>query len=251
MMRKTVIWTAVAAIVLLIFWLGAPALMTRFANRDQGLESSTSEQMVHISFAPAWKIGQTWRVEVFSLLEDGTPAERTWRFKVSDRTVMNINTIYTLEISSAGDPETFVAKLNNTDMTLVYLAHYKAGHLVNEVYPNDPIFFLDTEGARRVPLDFSPLRAYDLSLDQFNAPQLILNSEKQFEMARGSGRQSFELYRERFTKKTMSRLNITFESNVDGRKLMNFQMWESGKPWWTNSLRFDDEMVVSEGVLLE
>ncbi len=204
------------------------------------------------SFAPRWEVGQTWKVQVISGQDhDNGPGleYRLWNFEVTEKTRIGDETFYTVKISAEGkEPLRFVLEFIYPDLSLISVATYENGSLVREERASSSTFFFNDQGARIIPLDFLTLPTFNLSNRQRNK-SVGFEREEVIDEGPSPIKLRYEFDQHILSTRAVKTLKITAADSQ--RKIVGYQFWEEGRPWWTNAKRNIDGQLVSEGILID
>lgn len=228
----------------LILVLMSSVLVSRLGFREE-----------RISFAPHWRLGQSWKVRVASAQANeetqGDPY-RVWTFRVTEKTVIDDHTFYTIKVSPSRKRTgpIFVLRFMGPDTFLTGLSMYKNKKFVREERSTASAFFLSPAEAREIPLDLSIAPVFNLSGRQKNE-DLTLVKKATLLWGVSPVNQSTEFSQRILGDRVVRTLKILISADSNGRQTENLQFWESGKPWWTAAKRTLDGQVLSEGVLVD
>ncbi len=206
-----------------------------------------------VTLAPAWEVGQRWKVNVFNRAQsDRRHVPYPWNFRVTGREPLDGGrAVFTIKASSAKDREYFlVFKIRHPDMTLQNVITHRNGRTVMNEAPQGSAFFFNPEGAWSMPLDFSAFPVYTLSRKERGRD---LSKEQVVELS-GDGFpvwQRSELTRKVLPGRVVTVLKIKMTATGGGGIVQNYQLWQIGKAWPTDIRRTVDGRLISEAVLID
>lgn len=203
-----------------------------------------------VSFAPTWRVGQSWKVQAFSRQGTATKSysHTMWKFKVESRRQVNDETVFTIKVSAEnvrGTP-VYVLKLSQPELRPIGLSTYLSGEVIDERPLSGAAL---AKGGALLPLDSSELPFFEISWWDRNK-DLTLKQRSIF----GSGRNGFN-QDATFTQRVVAdrlirRLDLLLVAN-QADQIKNFQSWEQGKPWWVGAKRWHKGVLETEAILVD
>lgn len=205
-----------------------------------------------VSFAPRWKIGQTWKLQVFSDRGGDGPSpfyQNIWVFKVRERDEVDGRTEYTIAAWEAERKSGvgYEFRLSYPDLVLRRMTIYQDTKPVKKLTSKSKTFFLDAREPSLMPLDFSPLPTFKLRRAD-RTRELTVRSAHVF-----SGVTQMSEMRQQVPVSTpVRKLDVMMTTNLKGGgQLETLQRWDYDKPWWSGARRMRNGVKESEATLVE
>ncbi len=234
---------------LLAFALFAFALpATAQEDGEEPNETAGKADEVPASVAPAWHVGDWWKVECHPLA--GTQPKRprsgpdlakdptrivTVSFRVAEMRTVGGNRCYAIEMTNDqfdAERVTFVIRASN--LTVKQLELTDDGQ-ASTVIENPAKTYLHQDTGLLIPLDFP--RFPKEGKDETVADTVGTTSRELIQTTKFSadGRQA----------------DVEIKSQINGKPIVSVQRWEAGRPWWTEARRTYDATEMEAGKLVD
>ena len=205
-----------------------------------------------VVFAPSWRAGQTWEVQVFSRTSGEQRQgfyHNAWKFRVTDKKNAGGETVF---IISARENKKkagigYRLELTHPKLVLKKMSIYKDKKLDRVEKPKTVAFFLDPRSPSLLPLDFAPMPTFAVAR---------ADSKKSFKTGRSEifagVSWNATMTQEIVIDEPVRKLSILTKQNIASVGLVeNVQVWEESRPWWSGASRFKDGIKESEAILVK
>ena len=205
-----------------------------------------------VVFAPSWRVGQSWEVQVFSRVpgeQSGGFYHNIWRFRVADKKIVGGQTIFEIEAHEEKRKKgiSYRFEVTHPDLVLKKMSVYKNKKLDRIEKPASEAFFIDPDAQSLVPLDFSPLPTFGIARADKKKALKIGSTEVFADVIQNATMTQEIVIDEPVRKVTV----VTKQDMSNGSRIENVQLWEESRPWWSGASRFRNGVKESEAILVK